>query len=180
MTARPPQATCRPCRPASKKRQIDISESHNRQTSHHISVFFFIQLLQTNSHHRPRLSYSIQFYLPLVRLVHLLTLYVFSLPLQNVSKGEINRFHIALYFLTHAHSLPSQALPYFLLSDWARSHFYPFPSDWVTSPPNNLGLLWPHCILHTLISHSHAQKQDPHHAYSKARSAPWNALVHST
>ena len=63
------------------------------------------------------------------------------LPLQNVSKGEINRFHIALYFLTHAHSLPSQALPYFLLSDWARSHFYSFPSDWATSPPKTIGAI---------------------------------------
>ena len=72
------------------------------------------------------------------------------LPLQNVSKGEINRFHIALYFLTHAHSLPSQALPYFLLSDWARSHFYSFPSDWATSPPNNWGYC-SHTVYYALL-----------------------------
>ena len=150
MTTKAPQAPCRPCQPASKKRQIDISESHNPQTPRHISVFLNTAY-SNNFHHRPRLSYSIQCYLPLVRLVHLLTLYAFSLPLQNVSKGEINRFHIALYFLTHAHSLPSQALPYFLLSDWARSHFYTFPLDWATSPPNNWGYCG-HTVYYALLS----------------------------
>ena len=63
------------------------------------------------------------------------------LPLQNVSKGEINRFHIALYFLTHALFLPSQALPYFLLSDWARSHFYPFPSGLGNQSTQTIGAI---------------------------------------
>ena len=134
-----------------------VTTSKHPITSQYLKYSLFKQIPTTGHGYHTQFK----FYLPLVRLVHLLTLYVFSLPLQNVSKGEINQFHIALYFLTHAHSLPSQALPYFLLSDWARSHFYPFPSDWVTSPPNNWGY-WGHTVYYALLSLiSHAQKTGP-------------------
>ena len=134
-------------------------ESHNLQTTQPISVFqifFFFNKVPTTGH-----TYHTRFklYTPLASIGTFVNLVCLFSPFQNVSKGEINRFHIALYFLTHA--LLSQVklfLTFFSVN--GRGHIsILFLQTWKPVQQSQFGLLWPHCILHTLISHSDAQNR---------------------
>ena len=87
---------------------------------------------------------------------------MFFSPLQNVSKGEINRFHIAVHFLTHA--LLSQIklfLTFFSVT--GRGHISILSFGLGNQSTKHTWGYCGHTVYYALLSLTLMHKQDPHH-----------------